>query len=631
MTARTTQPTIDRIDPPCWFAGMRHTSLQLMVCGNYIATATAVTTDSSDVSVETIEHGHSPHCLFVYLDTSRAVPCLLKLTFWRGGDVVATTTFELKQREKGSRQRKGFSIEDVVYLVVPDRFASSGRMQRWQQGTLPKLEQSAIDRLAPFTVDRTMPDLRHGGDLEGLTSHLNYIKELGATTLWLTPVFENNVPDSPDGHSAYHGYAITDYYRVDPRLGSDSDYRRLVDTAHGMGLKVVMDMVFNHCSLHHPWFADPPMNDWFNKSEGGHLQTSYKLTPVLDPYAAEVDRRETVEGWFVPEMPDLNQRNPHLRRYLAQCSKWWIETAGIDGIRMDTYPYACREAMAEWMKEINEEYPGFNTVGETWVTEPAFTAAWQQKARLEHKNPDEMGKNKAKESHLKTVMDFSFFEKINMAKGEQTDDWFAGLNRVYHSICYDFLYADPAHVMAFIDNHDTDRFLGNGRDTARLKQALALLLTMKRIPQIYYGTEVLMNGTKAKTDGDIRRDFPGGFPGDERNCFCEEGRPRARQQMFAWLKRLLHFRLGNDIIAHGSQKHFIPHNGVYVLARQKEGRAVVAVLNGTDTPRKVSVERFREVMPPVAAKDVLAGHRYDLSRDFELKPRQTLLLQIDRP
>jgi glycosidase len=331
-----------------------------------------------------------------------------------------------------------------------------------------------------------------------------------------------------------------------------------------------------------------------------------------------VDLKETVEGWFVPTMPDLNQNNPHLMRYLIQNSKWWIETIGIDGIRMDTYPYAFAGPMAQWMKELNEEYPNFNTVGETWVTEPAYTATWQAGSKLTKNN-----------SYLKTVMDFAFFDRLNQAKHEETDAWWNGLNRLYGSFCYDYLYPNPSSVMAFIENHDTDRFLGNGRDSLALKQALALLLTVNRIPQLYYGTEVLMNGTKEITDGNVRKDFPGGFPGDTHNCFTQAGRSRAENNMFIWLSRLLHWRQGNEVITKGSQTQFIPYNGVYVIARQYKGRTVLTILNGTSKQATMMVKRYAEVIGTTArAKDVLTGRYVNLASDVQLKPRQSLVLEF---
>ena len=327
--------------------------------------------------------------------------------------------------------------------------------------------------------------------------------------------------------------------------------------------------------------------------------------------------KETVDGWFVPSMPDLNQRNPHVITYLIQNSIWWIETVGIDGIRMDTYPYADAAAMAEWMRQLNKEYPNFNVVGETWVTEPAYTAAWQGGSKV------------AKiDSHLKSVMDFSFFDKLNMAKNEETDDWWKGYNRIYNSFVYDYLYPNPSSVVAFIENHDTDRFLGNGRDTLALKQALALLLTVNRIPQLYYGTEVLMNGTKEVTDGNVRKDFPGGFLGDAHNAFTAEGRTKAENAMFNWLSRLLHWRKGNDVITKGSQTQFIPYQGVYVIARQYNGKTVLTILNGKSTAATMQVKRYAEVIGSNArVKDVLTNRYYDLSKDLELRPRQVLVLE----
>ena len=316
-------------------------------------------------------------------------------------------------------------------------------------------------------------------------------------------------------------------------------------------------------------------------------------------------------------MPDLNQHNPHLMRYLIQNSIWWIETVGIDGIRMDTYPYAYAEAMAQWMKELDAEYPNFNTVGETWVTEPAYTAAWQKDSKLSNHN-----------TYLKTVMDFSFFDKLNQAKNEETDGWWNGLNRLYNSFVYDYLYPNPSNVMAFIENHDTDRFLGNGKDTLALKQALALLLIVNRTPQLYYGTEVLMNGTKNVTDGNVRKDYPGGFPGDTHNCFTKEGRSKSEQAMFSWLSRLLHWRQGNEVITKGKQIQFIPYNGIYVIARQYKGKTALAVLNGTSKPATLDVTRYAEVIGSVTrAKDILTNRTYNLSTNVELKPRQSLILE----
>ena len=468
---------IDHIEPADWFAGMKNPQLQLMVYGKDIRSA-EVSTDYPGARIDSLVRLDSPNYLLVYMNLKDARPGTMNLKFTSKGGK-QTVRYNLKERAMKGEDRQGFTNADVLYMLMPDRFANGGT------------DRANIKGMRPYSINRKEPSLRHGGDINGIRQHLDYFKELGVTALWFTPVLENDSPDHGN-QSTYHGYATTDYYRIDPRFGTNQEYSILIDEAHKKGIKVVMDMIFNHCGFEHPWVKDMPTKDWFNYPEwlapenqarnkntktidgaaqvnDKYLQTSYKLTPVLDPYASKVDLKETVDGWFVPTMPDLNQRNTHLMTYLIQNSKWWIETAGIDGIRMDTYPYADRKAMALWMEELNKEYPNFNTVGETWVTEPAYTAAWQKDSKLSEQN-----------SNLKTVMDFAFFDRLNQAKHEETDGWWNGFNRIYNSLCYDYLYKDPSHVMAFIENHDTDRFLADGQDTLALKQALALLLTIYR-------------------------------------------------------------------------------------------------------------------------------------------------------
>lgn len=617
---------IDRIEPTDWFVGMKNPQVQLMVYGKDIRTAD-VTTDYPGVRIDSLVRLDSPNYLLVYMNVKDAQPGTMNLRF-SGKGVKQTVKYALKARKMRGEDHKGFTNADVLYMLMPDRFASSGT------------DKSKIKGMLPYSINRNEPSLRHGGDINGIRQHLDYFNDLGVTALWFTPVLENNSPDNGK-QSTYHGYATTNYYRVDPRFGTNDDYSALIEEAHAKGLKVVMDMIFNHCGFDHPWVKDMPTKDWFNYPEwlypenqarnkktntidgaatvnDKYLQTSYKLTPVLDPYASQVDMKETVDGWFVPTMPDLNQRDHHLMTYLIQNSEWWIETAGIDGIRMDTYPYADRTAMAHWMEVLDEEYPNFNTVGETWVTEPAYTAAWQKDSKLSDQN-----------SYLKTVMDFAFYDRVNLAKNEETDGWWNGFNRIYNSLCYDYLYKDPSHVMAFIENHDTDRFLGNGQDTLALKQSLALLLTMNRIPQLYYGTEVLMNGTKQITDGHVRRDFPGGFPGDKHNAFTKEGRTKEENQMFSWLSRLLHWRQGNELITKGKQTQFIPVDGVYVVARSLNGKAILTVLNGTSHQKKMQVARYAEIIKSTTtAKNILTGRNIDLTKDVTLQPRATMILEI---
>lgn len=596
---------IDHIEPENWYVGMKNSSLQLMVYGKNIRDS-RVSVDYPGVKIDSLVRLDSPNYLFVYLNLSGAKPGNMVLNI--DGKKV---NYPLKARTMSGDKRIGFDNSDVLYMLMPDRFASGRNITKPMKG------------LNPYVVDRSKPSLRHGGDLEGVRQHLDYFNQLGVTALWFTPVLENNLPDM-NSQSSYHGYATTNYYRVDPRFGTNEDYARLVAEAHAKGLKVVMDMIFNHCGYDHPWVKDMPSKDWFNtpewmkKGDSYYLQTSYKLTPVLDPYASKVDKRETVDGWFVRSMPDLNQKNPHVMTYLIQNSEWWIETVGIDGIRMDTYPYADRKAMSQWMKILNEEYPNFNTVGETWVTEPAYTAAWQKDSKLSEVN-----------SYLKTVMDFSFYDKINLAKHEETDAWWKGLNRIYNSLCYDYLYENPSSVMAFIENHDTDRFLENGKDTLALKQALALLLTINRIPQLYYGTEVLMNGTKEVTDGNVRCDFPGGFAGDKHNAFTAEGRTKAENAMFNWLSKLLKWRRNNMVITKGKQIQFIPYKGVYVIARQWNDQTILTILNGTSQPVTLPLDRYAEVIGNhQEAKDVISGRKVKLGSELQLKARDTKVIEL---
>ena len=627
---------MDRIEPTDWYVGMKNPSLQLMIYGKDVRDAN-VTVDYPGVRIDSLVRLDSPNYLLVYLNVAdaKAGEMVLKIDRQR-------VKYQLKQREKRGEERVGFTCADVLYQLMPDRFAS---------GTVENDQLITMNR---YQCDRSNPNLRHGGDLEGIRQHLDYFNELGVTALWFTPVLENNSPDR-DGSSTYHGYAPTDYYRIDPRFGTNDDYRRLTDEAHQHGLKMVMDMIFNHCGFEHPWVADMPSRDWFNLSEElrmkseefatahptAHLdssfftlhsslipQTSYQLTPVRDPYASKIDLHETLESWFVPTMPDLNQHNPHVLRYLIQNSMWWIETIGIDGIRMDTYPYAFGDAMLQWMQAINEEYPNYNVVGETWVTEPADTASWQKDNRLTREN-----------SHMPTVMDFAFYDRMVQAADENTNDYDKGLNRIYNSFVYDYLYTNPSSVLAFIENHDTDRYLGDGMDTLALKQALSLLLTVNRIPQLYYGVEILMNGTKTQSDGNVRQDFPGGFWDDNRrsadgrlqgkNAFSADGRTDAENSMFRWLSRLLHWRQGNEVVSKGSMTQFIPHRGIYVVARQYRGKTVMTILNGTPYVTTLPVSRYAEVIGDRRqAKNIFCGCAIDLTKDIQLQPRESIIVEF---
>ncbi|MBE6283489.1 MAG: alpha-amylase [Mediterranea massiliensis] len=592
---------IEKIDPPFWYAGMEDNELQLMIYGKDIAHA-KVSASYPGVRISSTVKLESENYLFLYLTLSNEVkPGTLKLTFEQGRRRI-TKEYELKARAMAGDERKGFDASDALYLLMPDRFANGDTSNDQLQG------------MAPYEVNRNNPDARHGGDLAGIEQHLDYFSELGVTALWFTPVLENNMPGG-----SYHGYATTDYYRVDPRFGTNEDYCRLIAKAHARGLKIVMDMIFNHCGTGHPWVSDMPSKDWFNYPdfEEHYVQTSYVLTPYVDPYASAYDFDQMSRGWFVPAMPDLNQSNPHVLKYLIQNSFWWIEYAGIDGIRMDTYPYADYDAMSRWMAALNAEYPHYNVVGETWVTEPAYTAWWQKDSKL----------SAPRNSHLKTVMDFSFYDKINQAMREESTNY-TGLGRIYNNFVYDFLYPNPLSVLAFIENHDTDRFLGEGNNLAALKQAATLLLTTRRIPQLYYGTEVLMNGTKQATDGHVRKDFPGGWTSDEANAFTSTQLDSLQRDCYRFFQRLLHWRKGNEVIARGEMTQFLVQQGVYAYARHYEGRTVLVLLNGSDAPTTLPLHPYKEVLgKAVQGRDVISGRIVRLDEPLQMAARKALVIE----
>lgn len=595
---------ITSVEPPFWWTGMASDTLQLMLSGPGIAAAD-FSLEYPGVNIDSQVRLDSDNYKFLYLTVSPdACPGRLEFGYTLGGRK-GRLAYELKPRDRRPGDYKGFSSEDVLYLLMPDRFArgvpESGDAER---------QKSLRNKSAN---DRSNPNARHGGDMLGVERHLGYLDSLGVTAIWLCPVLENDMPDG-----SYHGYATTDYYRIDPRFGTNDDWCRLVSKAHDRNMKVVMDMIFNHSGSSHPWVADMPSRDWYNHPKGDVL-TNFRLSTVHDPYVSDYDLDHTVNGWFVSAMPDLNQRNPHLMRYLIQNSIWWIEFSKIDGIRMDTYPYADARAMAEWNKALLREYPKFNIVGECWYANEAGSAFWQRGNRLNGENPE-----------LPTVMDFWFILNGREAFSAQTDPW-NGLNKVYDHLSNDYLYPDPLRILTFLDNHDTDRFLASlPEDLGIWKQAQTFLLTSRGIPQIYYGTELLMNGSKEGSDGFVRRDFPGGFPGDKTDAFTPEGRTPLQNEAWNFMSKLLNWRRGeaNDVIAHGSLKHFMPQNGLYVYQRRLGDKTVTVILNGNDAPREVTMERTLEILPyGTSLRDIISGENVIVEKEMKFAPRQVMILQ----
>lgn len=596
-------PVITNVEPPYWWVGMACDTLQIMVTGNDIGRAD-VALDYPGVRIAEQLKLDSPNYKFLYLVIGRdAKPGVLPLRFNLDGKKF-TYDYELRARDRKPEEYEGFSASDVLYLLMPDRFA---------RGDVKGAEELAgLDY--PVGYDRSQPSTRHGGNIAGIREKLPYLDSLGVTAIWSTPVLENDMPGG-----SYHGYATTDYYRIDPRFGTNADWQGLVADSHSRGMKVVMDMIFNHSGSAHPWVKDMPAADWYNHPDGKTL-TNFRLSTVHDPYVSDYDFDHTVNGWFVPDMPDLNQRNPHLMKYLTQNSIWWIESSKINGIRMDTYPYADMKAMAGWARDVLREYPNFNIVGECWYGNEAGSAFWQAGNRL---NPVE--------TSLPTVMDFKLSIDGHKYFDEPTDPW-NGLNHLYDHLALDYLYADPQRVLTFLDNHDTDRYLLTLPDSlGSWKQAIAFLLTSRGIPQLYYGTELLMHGTKKITDGHIRLDMPGGFPGDDHSEFTPEGRSPLQREAWDFISSVLQWRRSpevNEVIARGSLKHFMPQNGLYVYERRLGDKQVVVILNGNDEPREVTMERTVEILPyGTRMHNMLTGTDITIAETMTFAPREVMILQ----
>ncbi|MDE6345267.1 MAG: glycoside hydrolase family 13 protein [Muribaculaceae bacterium] len=600
--ARTAPDVITNIEPPYWWVGMANDTLQIMLTGNNIARAEFNVNYTGVKLIEQLSLD-SPNYKFLYLTVAPDTKAgKIQLRYTLDGKK-ASVSYELRQRDRSAAEYKGFDAGDVLYLLMPDRFAKG----------MPDKDIDITGMEFPITPDRDNPNSRHGGDMRGIRNHLDYIDSLGATAIWVCPVLENDMPGG-----SYHGYATTDYYKIDPRFGSNEEYSQLISEAHDKGLKVVMDMIFNHCGHNHHWLKDSPSNDWINHPEMD-VMTNFRLTTVHDPYVSDYDLEHTVNGWFVPSMPDLNQRNPHLMKYLTQNSIWWIESAKIDGIRMDTYPYADMRAMAGWAADVLREYPEFNIVGECWYGNESGGAFWQAGSKL---NPVD--------THLPSVMDFYFVQDGRKAFYDDTDPWH-GLNDLYDHLSQDFMYPEPQRILTFLDNHDSDRFLLEQPDSLdNWKQAVTFLLTSRGIPQIYYGTEILMHGSKEGSDGFIRLDFPGGFPGDKVNAFTREGRTPQQNEAWDFMSKLLKWRRdeARDVMARGSLKHFMPQNGLYVYQRKLGDKEVTVILNGRDTEQTLTMERTVEALPYGSQLyDVVGGQPVTIEKTMTFAPRQVMVLQ----
>ncbi len=596
---------IQNVDPPFWWVGMKNPTLQILIHGPKIA-ENEVSVNYPGVSVKDIVKTENPNYLFLYLNIGpSAKPGTMDITF-SGKDGKTVRPFELKERNK-KPGALGFTTEDVLYLITPDRFADGNPDNNTLEGA---------------RADRSRSGGRHGGDIKGVVDHLDYIDDLGITAIWLNPVQKNAA-------GTYHGYAITDYYDIDPRFGTMEEYIDFVDKAHARGMKVVMDMIFNHCGSGHWWMNDLPTGDWLNFNNK-FVATSHNKWTAVDPHAAPSERKLFVDGWFNSGMPDLNQKNPLVADYLIQNGIWWIEYARIDGIRQDTHPYMDPLFGSRWCKETMEEYPDFNITGETWYPlGSGFPAWWQQGSVL----------NKEWDSHLKTVMDFNlvflagdaFTDPNNSADGAAT-----GLFNIYVSLANDRLYADTDNILVFLDNHDLGRF-SRKEDVGlnRYKQGIAFLLTTRGIPQVYYGTELLFKATKQQGDGAIRIDMPGGFPGDERSVFTREGRTAEENEAYDYMQKILQWRKTSDAVQHGKLIQYAPlreHGDCYVYARIKDDKTVLVVLNGSDRDADISMSRYSDVIGSyTSGKDVITGEVYNLTNKLHVPARGTYIFDLFTP
>ena len=592
---------IERVEPAHWWTGMVHDELAVLVHGPGIGAARAALDAYPGVTLDRVTAVASPNYLFLHLTVGdEALPGTLRFRFASPAGT-AEHAYELRARtRRPASYAQGFSSEDVIYLMMPDRFANGDVAN----DSVPGLLEGA---------DRSNPNARHGGDLAGVRDRLGYIEDLGMTAIWFTPVFENDM--APE-YGAYHGYAATDLYRIDRRFGTNAEFQDLVEACHARGIKVIMDMIHNHVGDRHWWMDDLPTPGWVHSWEENG-QTSYRASASVDPYVSDADRRQLVEGWFVREMPDLDQTNPLLAQYLIQNTVWWIEESGIDGVRMDTYLYADADYMARWAEHVLEEFPDFEIVGESWMESVPHTAFWQRGAET---YPVDYA------STLRSVTDFPF---AYAARGAFDD---GGVQRLYDLLAQDLAYPDPNALVTFLDNHDLPRFLTQNRsDASALRLAYAFLMTTRGIPQVYYGTELAFADVEGQgSDGGKRADMPGGWPDDGRSAFEAAGRTPAEAAMHAYVRALTRWRRTATVVHHGRLTQFVPRDDVYVYFRWDEAPDtpdVMVVLNGARDDRQLDLGRFAERLgDDTSARDVVTGATYALMRGELAVPARTALV-----
>ncbi|MGE8243422.1 MAG: glycoside hydrolase family 13 protein, partial [Sphingobacterium sp.] len=555
--------SIQRVEPLNWWVGMENPTLQLVVYGPQIGKS-EVQVDNKGIELLRVNRTENPNYLFLDVKiTAAAQPGWSTFTFSQGKKKL-TYRYELKKRDQRVKAQ-GVTSEDLIYLIMPDRFANGNKVNDQVKGMLD------------MSLNRDSMYLRHGGDLEGVISKLDYLQDLGVTSVWMTPVLTNDMP-----LASYHGYANTETYHVDPRFGSNDTYVQLGEQLHKRRMKLIFDVVPNHIGSYHWTVKDKPMADWLNEWPE-YTQTSYKDQTVFDPYASAADKKKMVKGWFVPTMPDMNQQNPYVQNYLTQSHIWWIETAAIDGFRIDTYPYNDLDFMGKWTDRIQKEYPNFTFFGETWVHGVANQAYFLGGKRV----------GQAVDSKLMGVTDF----QLNYAIGDalnQKSEWTAGANKLYTTLASDYQYPQPQQNVIFLDNHDKDRFFSVvGENVQKYKSAMAWLLTTRGIPQLYYGAEILMKNF-SNPDGLLREDFQGGFAGDKKDKFTVAGRTEAEQEMWSFVRTLANYRKQHPVLQSGKTMQYVPEDGVYVYFRYNDQQTVMVMMNCNDQEKEVKLDRFAE-------------------------------------
>lgn len=593
--------TIERIDPPFWWAGMKSTKLQLLVKANDVSD-TEVKVDYEGLKlINTVKPDNKAFLILDFEIANTLKPGFAKLWFFKNKKQVLEVPFEFKGREKPklALARKGFGPGDLIYMLIPDRFANGDK----SNDVVQSMNEKAYHR------DSLMS--RHGGDLQGIVDKIPYFRELGITTLWLSPVFESNQP-----FASYHGYAITDHFKIDPRLGTLNTYRELVMKCQDAGIKVIMDMVYNHVGNECWFYKSLPFKDWVHQNDTFTF-SSFRVTTLLDNYASSYDRARMKNGWFDKHMPDLNYDNPYLRRYMIQNALWWIEYTGINGFRFDTYAYSDMDFMRELLKEVFNEYPAFNAVGEVWENGPVIQAFFTS----------DNCNNKNSDTYLPGTTDFQLYHAINNMINEEYG-WNSGVERVYYTLCSDIAYQNPFNNLIFLDNHDVSRFFSvAGGDLSKFKMAVGFLLTTRGIPMLYYGTEILMRNFKGP-DEKLREDFPGGWDDDASNKFTYRGRNNPENDAFIYVKTLANWRKKNPAVQSGKLMQFVPEEGVYVYFRYTDKNTVMVVINTGKKIWQPVLPKYAEILKTSEkAFDVSSGTLVIL-KTLQVNPMEIKILDV---